>query len=168
MRLILDANALIYLIKGGLAQRFYKLLDNAVVIDKSVYNEVVEKGIENNYPDAFIAKDFLEKNQIPIIPVDISSELSKFRDPGETSCYILAKSEGACISSDIIANKKFNNFKINSMQLDTFFYNQFLKKKIEKNEFLSILNNLKKVDGTSANRVSVFLELISKGGHKDE
>lgn len=168
MRLILDANALIYLVKAGLSQRFFKLLDDEVVIDRSVYEEVVENGIENNYPDAYIGRDFLEKNQIPIIPVEISPELSKFRDPGETSCYILAKSEGVCISSDIRANKKLNNFQVPCMQLDTFFYNQYLKKKFDKKEFLIILNDLKKINGTSANRISVFLELISKGGNKSE
>ena len=168
MRLILDANALIYLVKTGLSQEFIKLIDDDIVIDKSVYNEVVEKGIEKKYPDAYNAKDFLEKNQIPIIPLDISSDLSKFRDPSETSCYILAKKEGICISSDIRANKKFKSLKIPFMELDTFFYNQLLKKIIDKKKFINILNELKGVNGTSANRVSVFLELISNEGERNE
>ncbi|MHA1378115.1 MAG: hypothetical protein ACTSRG_07010 [Candidatus Helarchaeota archaeon] len=132
-----------------------------MVVDKNVYDEVVNKGIENKYPDAYNANDFLERNQIPIIPVDISLDLSKFRDPGETSCYILAKKEGICISSYIRANKKYKSFNIPCLVLDTFFYNQLLKKNIDKKKFISILNELKSVNGTSANRVSVFLELIS-------
>lgn len=162
MRLILDANALIYIIKANISSEFYRLSDFPMIVDKSVYNEVVEKGIENNFPDALMTKDFLEKNQIPIIPIDISAEISKFRDPGETSCYILARSEGICISSDTRANKIFNNLQIPSMQLDTFFYNQYLKTKITETEFIDILERLKKVDGTSANRINIFLELISK------
>ena len=146
MRFILDANALIYLVKTDLAQ----------------------EGIENKYPDAYIAKDFLEKNQIPIIPVDIKSELPKFRDPGETSCYILAKEEGVCISSDVRANKKLKNLNVAFLELDTFFYNQLMKKTISKKRFIEILNDLKLVNGTSANRISVFLELLSKEGEKDE
>lgn len=164
MRLILDANALIYIIKANISTEFYRLSDFPIVLDKSVYNEVVEKGIENNYPDAHIVKDFLEKKQIPIIPIDISGEISKFRDPGETSCYLLAKSEGLCISSDSRANRIFNNMQVPFMQLDTFFYNQYLKNKITEMDFVDILEKLKKVDGTSANRINVFLELISKGG----
>ena len=54
------------------------------------------------------------------------------------------------------------------MQLNTFFYNQFLKKKIDKYIFIDFLNNLKKVDGTSANRISIFLELLTKEGGKNE
>ena len=161
MRFILDANALIYLVKTGLAQDFINLTEDDVVIDKSVYNEVVEKGMENKYPDAYNAKDFLEKNQIPIIPIDIKSDLSKFRDPGETSCYILAKEEGICISSDIRANDKFKNLNVAFMELDSFFFNQLLKKRIDKKRFINILNELKGVNGTSANRISVFMELIS-------
>ena len=86
MRYILDANALIYLVKSGLSQEFFKLSDDNVVIDSSVYEEVIEKGISNDYSDAYKAREFIEKNQIPIISVDLSSDLSKFRDPGETSC----------------------------------------------------------------------------------
>lgn len=168
MRLILDANALIYLVKTGLSQEFIKLNEGEIIIDKNVYNEVVEEGIENKYPDAYIAKDFLEKNQIPIIPTDIKSDLPKFRDPGETSCYILAKKEGICISSDIRANKKFKDFNIAFMELDTFFYNQFQKKSIDKKRFINILNKLKSVNGTSANRISVFIELISNEGDPNE
>ncbi len=168
MRLILDANALIYLVKTNLSQEFIQLIDDDIVIDKSVYNEVVERGIDNKYPDAYNAKDFLEKNQIPIIPVDITSDLSKFRDPGETSNYILAKEDGVCISSDIRANKKFENLGIPFMELDTFFYNQLLKKKIDKEKLINILYELKAVNGTSANRVSVFLELMSNKGERNE
>ena len=168
MRFILDANALIYLVKTGLTQEFSTLIEDDVVIDKSVYNEVVEKGIEYKFPDAYNAKDFLERNQIPIIPTDIKSDLSKFRDPGETSCYILAKKEGICISSDIRANKKFKKLGIAFIELDTFFYNQLLKKKIDKKRFINILNELKGVNGTSANRISVFLELISNESEKNE
>jgi len=82
--------------------------------------------------------------------------------------FILAKSGGICISSDIRANKKFEAFKVPYMQLDTFFYNQFLKKKIDKYIFIDFLNNLKKIDGTSANRISIFLELLTKVGEKNE
>lgn len=168
MRFILDANALIYLVKTGLSQEFTNLSEVDLVIDKNVYNEVVEKGMECKYPDAYNAKDFLEKNQIPIIPTDISSDLSKFRDPGETSCYILAKKEGICISSDIRANKRFKNLNVAFMELDTFFYNQLLKKRINKKRFITILNDLKGVNGTSANRISVFIELISNEGERNE
>lgn len=54
------------------------------------------------------------------------------------------------------------------MELDTFFYNQLLKKIIDKKKFINILNELKGVNGTSANRVSVFLELISNEGERNE
>ena len=168
MRFILDANALIYLVKTGLSQEFINLSEVDLVIDKTVYNEVVEKGVESKYPDAYNARNFLEKNQIPIIPTDISSDLSKFRDAGETSCYILAKKEGICISSDIRANKKFKNLNVAFMELDTFFYNQLLKKKIDKKRFINILSELKGVNGTSANRISIFLELISNEDEKNE
>ena len=168
MRFILDANALIYLVKTGLSQEFINLSEVDLVIDKTVYNEVVEKCMESKYPDAYNARNFLEKNQIPIIPTDISSDLSKFRDAGETSCYILAKKEGICISSDIRANKKFKNLNVAFMELDTFFYNQLLKKKIDKKRFINILSELKGVNGTSANRISIFLELISNEDEKNE
>ncbi|MFO8019622.1 MAG: hypothetical protein R6U96_13425 [Promethearchaeia archaeon] len=167
MRFILDANALIYLVKTDIFPLFMELINQDVVIDNNVYKEVVEDGIENNYPDAYTAKTLIENNQIPIIPIDITSSLDKFRDPGETSCYILAKKEGMCISSDVRANRKFENQNIAFMELDTFFYNQFLLNNIKKKRFIRILDELKQVNGTSANRISVFLELISKRSDKN-
>jgi hypothetical protein len=140
--------------------------DNDVVIDNNVYKEVVEVGIKEKYPDAYDAKDLLENNRIPIIPVNIEKSLSKFRDPGETSCFLLAKKQGICISSDVRANKKFKSRNISFMELDTFFYNQYMNKQLDKKKFISVLNTLKEVDGTSSDRVSVFLELISNEGGK--
>lgn len=167
MRFILDANTIIYLVKSNLFQFFMKLVnDNDVVIDNNVYKEVVEVGIKEKYPDAYDAKDFLENNRIPIIPVNIEKSLSKFRDPGETSCFLLAKKQGICISSDVRANKKFKSRNISFMELDTFFYNQYMNKQLDKKKFISVLNTLKEVDGTSSDRVSVFLELISNEGGK--
>lgn len=169
MRFILDANAMIYLAKAHLFEMFMKLIkNNDLVIDNNVYNEVVERGIENRYADAYLAKDFLETFRIPVISVDISSDLQKFRDPGETSCYLLAEEDGICITSDIRATKKFENHNIEYMELDLFFFQQFLKKNIGKLEFIKILNDLKRVNGTTANRISVFLEVISKGSDDNE
>ena len=61
MRYILDANVLIYLVKSGLSQEFLKLLDNKVVNDRSVYEEVIEKGIKNDYLDAYKARNSLKR-----------------------------------------------------------------------------------------------------------
>ena len=44
MRIILDANSLIYMIKTNLFIRFTELTSNPIVIDTSVYKEVVEDG----------------------------------------------------------------------------------------------------------------------------
>ena len=54
------------------------------------------------------------------------------------------------------------------MELDTFFYNQLLNKRIDKKRFINILNELKGVNGTSANRISLFMELLSNEGEKYE
>jgi len=62
------------------------------------------------------------------------------------------------------ANKKFESNNVSFSELDTFFYNQFIKNKINRERFLTILNELRKVKGTSANRISVFLEIISNRG----
>ena len=112
MEYILDANTLIYLVKLNLHEEFIKLIDTGkIIIDSSVYDEVVVKGIKNNYPDAHVAKKFLQQHQISVIPIDISNDLHKFRDAGETSCALLALHEDSnriCITSDIRALKKFD------------------------------------------------------------
>ena len=65
MEYILDANTLIYLVKLNFHEEFIKLVDNGkIIIDSSVYDEVVVKGIKNNYPDAHVAKKFLQQHQL--------------------------------------------------------------------------------------------------------
>lgn len=161
MRFILDANCLIYLIKTNLAELLYELSAKSVVIDTSVHKEVVLDGIKNNYPDAIQAREFLEKNQIPIISVNVSVDFSKFRDAGETSCYILAKQRGICISSDTRAIQKFNKHAIPCMQLDNFFFLKFLEGKITKITIKRILNDLKIIYATTSERELFFLMKIN-------
>lgn len=133
-----------------------------MVIDTSVHEETVVKGIKHQYPDAVQAKNFLEKNNVPIISVDTSEEIAKFRDAGETSCYILAKKEGTIISSDVRANRKFEKHGLASMQLDFFFYYRFLDKKIDESKLERILDSLEAIYATMPERKSHLLILVAK------
>jgi hypothetical protein len=53
------------------------------------------------------------------------------------------------------------------MELDTFFYNKLLAEKINTKMFLDIMDSLKKINGTTAKRTSVFLKLISRRSEKN-
>ncbi len=92
MRWILDSCTLIYLVKLKLFNRFKELAQNPIVIDSSVYTEVIIDGKNRNYPDATEAEKILNDAQIPVISLDISKDLNLFIDPGETSCYLLSAS----------------------------------------------------------------------------
>ena len=107
MRWILDACTLIYLIKAKIFTKFMELINYPVVIDSSVYQEVVIDGKANNYPDAIEAEKLLNNYRIPIISIDVSKELFRFVDPGETSCYLLGMEDGICLTSDDRAYRKF-------------------------------------------------------------
>ena len=167
MRWILDANCLIYLVKTRLIEKFYELLEKKIVIDSSVYQEVVIEGIKQGYQDAREAEKFLHAFQIPIIPVDIREDLIKFRDPGETSCYILARQEGICLTSDIRATKKFQQYGIKWMQLDIFFYHLYREGKINRDFFKLILDKLERVNGTTSERRIILLEHAREENHND-
>lgn len=162
MRWILDANALIYLIKAHLADIFIELANNNVVIDSSVYKEAVDDGIVQNHVDALDLKKFLERKQVPSIPVDISNDLGRFKDAGETSCYILAKQDGVCVTSDTRALKKYKNEGVPCMQPDIFFLTQFLEKKIDKKRLEDVLDALIHVRATTAERKLEILSTIKQ------
>ena len=164
MRYILDACTLIYMIKANLTHDFINICDSDIVIDKEVYTEVVDNGKSNNYPDAFTAEKFLIDNKIPIIPTDIQQFIKMFRDPGETSCFELAKIEGICITSDKRAFNKFVNQKVAVIRLDTFFYQNCLKKKYSKTATIGILENLLNVYATTPERYATFIKLITQSG----
>jgi len=136
-----------------------------IFIDTSVYAEVVENGVKNNYPDAITAKKFLQNYKIPIISIDVSEHMHKFRDAGETSCAILAlnkKTEGVCISSDKKAIKKFRLYNIPCAQLDTLYYNLYLEEIIKEDDFFNILHKLEKIYAINPERIIFFYDLINK------
>ncbi len=172
MNFILDANTIIYLIKLNLQDNFMEYhRKTQIFIDTSVYSEVVENGIKNNYPDAITAKKFLQNYKIPIISIDVSELIYKFRDAGETSCAILAlnkKTEGVCISSDKKAIKKFATYNIPYTQLDTVYYNLFLKAKLKEEEFFNILYKLEKIFAINPERIIFYYDLINKKRNEEK
>jgi len=162
MNWILDANTIIYLIKAKLSDIFMECAGNRVIIDTNVYKEVVEKGEERGYQDATLAKRYLQKYQISIKPIDISYKLALFRDAGETSCHILSTGSDICISSDKRAIQKFIEYNTNVIHLDEFFFIQAIGKKLSKDDFISILNQLEMVYATSPERKLILLQELEK------
>ena len=159
MKFNLDANTLIYLIKSQLNTLFFKLVNSQVEIDTSVFDEVVNQGIKKGYSDARLAKNWLEENRIPIIPVDVKEHLPLFNDAGETSCYLLAKEKKSiCISSDNRAIKKLKMQDIKVLQIDSFFYSYYCKTQISKKKIIEILDVLENIYATTSERKAFFLE----------
>jgi len=164
MRWILDACTLIYLIKAKLFRQFIDLVDFPVVIDSSVYQEVVIEGKVNNYPDAIEAEALLNEFRVPIISIDVSKDLFRFVDPGETSCYLLAIEGGICITSDDRAYQKFLNANLEVIRIDTFYFEKFNQNQIKKQEFLIIMNKLESVNATKPKSILFFMKKLQEKG----
>lgn len=162
MRWILDACTLIYLIKADLFSKFMNLTEYPVVIDSSVYQEVVINGKANNFSDASDAEISLNKFKIPVISIDISEELNRFRDPGETSCYILAKEDGVCLTSDDRAYKKFLKAEQKVMRLDSFYFEKLDRNQLTEAEFIKILKKLESFNATKPKSFLFFLEKLQQ------
>jgi hypothetical protein len=139
-----------------------ELINNDIEIDTSVYKEIVEDGVKYGHADALLAQEFLQKYKIPIIPLDISSMLPVFKDPGETSCYFLSKAGNVCISSDRRAFKKFKRMKIQVIQLDTFFFIQTKRKKLSPHKFIEVLEFLEQIYATYPERKLTFLNNLEE------
>jgi len=162
MRWILDACTLIYLIKADLFSKFMNLTEYPVVIDSSVYQEVVINGKANNFSDASDAEISLNRFKIPVISIDISEELNRFRDPGETSCYILAKEDGVCLTSDDRAYKKFLKAEQKVMRLDSFYFEKLDRNQLTEAEFVKILKKLESFNATKPKSFLFFLEKLQQ------
>ena len=162
MRWILDSCTLIYLIKAKLFSEFMDLIKFPLVIDSSVYEEVVIKGKAKNYPDANEAESALNKFKIPVISIDISQELNRFNDPGETSCYILAKEDGICLTSDDRAYKKFLSEDLKVMRVDSFYFEMVNQNRIGENKFINILKKLEIFNATKAKSILFFMEKLKR------
>ncbi|TFF99313.1 MAG: hypothetical protein EU542_09135 [Promethearchaeota archaeon] len=136
------------------------LIKFPLVIDSSVYEEVVIKGKEKNYPDASEAESALKKFKVPVISIDVSQDLNRFIDPGETSCYILAKEEGICLTSDDRAYKKFLAEDIKVMRIDSFYFEKLNQNFISEKEFINILKKLEIVNASKPKSILFFMERL--------
>ena len=162
MRWILDACTLIYLIKAKLFNRFMEIVEFPVVIDSSVYQEVVINGKANNYPDAVEAEEILNENRVPVISINVSKDLFRFIDPGETSCYLLAIEEGICLTSDDKAYKKFLNENLKAMRIDNFYFEKLNQNRLKKTDFLLILNKLESVNATKPKSILFYMKKLQE------
>jgi predicted nucleic acid-binding protein len=168
MRWILDACTVIYLIKAKLFKQIINLVEYPVVIDSNVNQEVVIEGKAYSYPDAFEAESVLNEFRIPIISIDVSKDISRFNDSGETSCFLLAQEQGVCITSDERAYRKLLNENVKVMRLDTFYYEKFRQNQINKSEFLLILNKLESVYATKPKSILFFMKKLQEKEDKDD
>lgn len=162
MRWILDACTLIYLIKAKLFNRFMEIVEFPVVIDSSVYQEVVINGKANNYLDAIEAEEILNENRVPVISINVSKDLFRFIDPGETSCYLLAIEEGICLTSDDKAYKKFLNENLKAMRIDNFYFEKLNQNRLKKTDFLLILNKLESVNATKPKSILFYMKKLQE------
>ena len=67
----------------------------------------------------------------------------------------------------IRATKKFTQYGINWMQLDTFFLQQHHSGQIDQAQFASILKNLESVYGTTPGRRRVLLSHLKEESNND-
>ncbi len=162
MRWILDACTLIYLIKANLFNHFMEIVEFPVVIDSRVYQEVVINGKANNYPDAIEAEEILNENRVPVISINVSKDLFRFIDPGETSCYLLAIEEGICLTSDDKAYKKFLNENLKAMRIDNFYFEKLNQNRLKKTDFLLILNKLESVNATKPKSILFYMKKLQE------
>ena len=170
MHLILDTNCLIYLVKANLQEQFYDLSEKDVVIDNNVFEEAVNKGMEKEVEDAKDIDVFLKEKNIPIIPANISNAINNFIDAGETSCFIISKSGGTVITSDVKAIKKFLSMNVDVVRLEFFFFQKWVEKKIIKDELEDILKRLKNVNAISEVRYQFMLKemILQESRDKNE
>jgi len=139
-----------------------EIVEFPVVIDSSVYQEVVINGKANNYPDAIEAEEILNENRVPVISIDVSKDLFRFIDPGETSCYLLAIEEGICLTSDDKAYKKFLNENLKAMRIDNFYFEKLNQNRLKKTDFFLILNKLESVNATKPKSILFYMKKLQE------
>jgi len=139
-----------------------EIVEFPVVIDSSVYQEVVINGKANNYPDAIEAEEILNENRVPVISIEVSKDLFRFIDPGETSCYLLAMEEGICLTSDDKAYKKFLNENLKAMRIDNFYFKKLNQNRLTKKDFLLILNKLESVNATKPKSILFYMKKLQE------
>ena len=160
MRWILDSCTLIYLTKTDLFTNFIELAEYPVLIDTSVHKEVIINGKAKGYKDAVKAENFLKQFRIPVIPIDISKDIEFFKDLGETSCYLLAKDDGICLTSDDKAYHKFKKQCVEVVRLDTFFFQKCIEGVLTEQDFINILERLELINATKPKSILFFMKKL--------
>jgi len=87
--IIFDSSPLIHLTQIGKLKNVISVFKN-LVIPQAVYEEVVEKGIKQNYSDAIIIQNHINNNEILIKRPVIPSFLQNALHPGEREALAIA------------------------------------------------------------------------------
>lgn len=160
MSFILDSYIFIYLVKSNTFEQFKNLVDE-IVIDNHIYYEVVTKGKLYGYKDAFEADLLIKKYDIQIINVEIINEINYFKDPGETSTFLLINHRIG-LTSDIGAYKKIVKRKDHILMIDSFIISQYGNKKITREKCIEWLGLLYNVGAFSSTRLSEAIRELER------
>ena len=158
---ITNSSPLIHLTRLGKIQFLFNLF-KVVNIPKAVFDEVVVKGKENNYAEAFIIENFIKEEKIIVINLDVFD--TSYYPPlgkGEMEALELAKKKKELL---IIDEKKAGNLaqilQIDHQTTIATIFELLLSKNIDFPEFKS---NIKQYAENSWISADVIEEYIEKG-----
>lgn len=109
--IIFDASPLIYVTKLGKLEFIFKIFSE-ITITNAVYEEVIKKGKDQNYNEAFLLEKYIEQKRIICMDVPfLEDTLKAYLHLGEHTSILLAESQGALLIVDdrkarIIAKQK--------------------------------------------------------------
>jgi predicted nucleic acid-binding protein len=162
MKYILDANTLIYLTKADMLGFLHKHFGRDITTDTHVYKESITDAPEKQ-EDAIILKRFLEKNQVPIVPVEIENAIELFRDEGEASCYSLASKDDIIITNDKKAIKRLKRLGMKSVFIEDLIFSVYSSSYLEVDEVFSMLERLKSIHAITPTQLLFYYRKLYGG-----
>ncbi|MFH1391696.1 MAG: hypothetical protein ABIH20_05275 [Candidatus Diapherotrites archaeon] len=169
MLVVKDSMVLIHLAKITVLEKSCGHFGN-IIIPKKVFDEVVTKGKENNYPDAIIVEEAVKKGKISVKTVK-AKELEKRANQfnvfgGEAEAVALYWQEKANLiacDDDNVRNKK-EILEINIIGTPSILLSLYRKKKITKEKLEESINKLRQIGWFNNQVLDAILLEVHKNG----
>ncbi len=163
MSYVFDSSSLIYLGKIKILDKI-KFLEGKKFIPKNVYEEVINRGIEKEEPEAIYIKELIEDNIFIVKETKIGFDNIEHLSYADKEVLSLAnETESTAIIDEIYARNIANNYKIKNHGTIFVLLSLLKKKIITKIETKKYLDNIIKFGFyVSAELYGETLKLIDK------
>ena len=165
----IDSSSLIYLTKIDLIDHVVNNF-SPIRITESVFSEVIEKGKEMSFGDAFILEKMVEKKKITVVPniSTIPDALISLGLGEQSSIAEATKEKELLLIDDVKARRRATSLSVDVLGTEAIILSLLHFKKLSYDEFEEKINAAARIMSLKASKIMALLSEAKKLAGKDD